>query len=114
MPNETIVGRYKGGSISGEILEGAIRDALREVSNDPEALTDLSRYGIDQQALDGFDVSVNQAPGLAVETVVLAITLATAGEFAADGIKAVWRLVVRKVQDEKGKEAFGTERPEGS
>lgn len=105
------LGKYAQGAISGDELQEAMNAAMREVLADPTALDELARYGVDVENLRDGKFLVEQKPGIGPAAVILAIGIAAAGELTADGVKALWRLVLRRVRTRKGGDAVGEEQP---
>jgi hypothetical protein len=108
---EQVVARYAQGAIPGSELQEAINAALADISADPTNMAELAPYGIDEQVLRSTKLTVEQTPGVVPAAIVVGILIATGGELSADGIKALWGVVLRRVKKRKGQDAVGEEKP---
>src|SRR5438132_769272 len=103
---EQIVGVYMQGTASGSELDKAIKAALEEILQDPAAREELRGFRVDEDDLREIKFTVKQKPGIGPGAVIIAIAVAAAGELAADGAKALWRLVLRRVKQREGTDAL--------
>jgi hypothetical protein len=108
--DKTEVTTYEGAAIPGSELQDAADDAMAEILKDPACRTELRRYGLDEEALQGVRFSVEQEPGIEPGAVITMIQIAAAGQLTAEGIKALWGMVLHRIRKRKGDDALGEER----
>jgi hypothetical protein len=104
-----LIGTFAIGAIPGAELNDALNEAVAEIAKDPSEVNALADLGVSRDALSGVQFRVDPTAGFVAETIILAIAIDAAGELTVDGIKALWRMVNRRVKKKKGDDAIGDE-----
>lgn len=106
----TKLATYEGAAIPGSEIQDAADDAITEILGDPASRAELRQYGLDEKALRGFKFTVEQEPGIVPGVILIAILYPGAGQLAADGVEALWKMTLRRIKKKKGGDALGEER----
>jgi hypothetical protein len=112
MSNDVVVGIYEQGALPGRQIQEAIEEAQRDLAADADALAEL---GVSSDEVGGLFV-VKERSGIDPGSILIAIVIGAGSKLAADAAKgtakALWAVVLKRIREKRGSDAFGAERQE--
>jgi hypothetical protein len=105
---DIVVGLYAQGALTGDRLQESIDRAMNSLATDED---ELARLGVTPTDVRGTNFSVKQEGGFIAEGVLIAIVSGAGASLTADAVKAVWGAILKRVKQDRGEDAIGSEQP---